>query len=587
MGSKPEVCFDKLFPKLYNTKLWLLAYEQIAARPGNMTAGIDGKTIDGTGMERIQRIIDDLKASRYQPKPVRRVLIPKANGKQRPIGIPCFEDKLLQTVVRLILEAIYEPTFSNLSHGFRTKRSCHTAIEQVKRMRGVRWWVEGDIKGFFDNLDHQVMLDTLNRRITDKRFLHLINQFLRAGYMADWQYHKTYSGVPQGGSLSPILSNIYLNELDQVMEEKITQFNQGKQRRYTSEYRHVKHLKSKAKQRAQQTGDWAEYRALDQKQLSLPAHDPQDPNYRRLYYCRYADDFVVGIVGSKADARVIKAWLTEIFENQLHLQLSEEKTHLTHAQKRIRFLGYEIKRWRADKRHRIRDKHGRVYTKRSWTYRLALLIPHDKATAFARTYGEWQRWIGTHRPGLLNLSELEILKIYNAEMRGFLNYYALTDNLTKVGAQILWIASVSFFKTLANKRQSSVSKVVRSLRKGKNCFVIPHRKANGTVKEYILLSSTKQLRRTRITYHNLDRPPNTWLYRTSTELGQRINAKQCEWCDTLKGPFEVHHIRRLKDLKGKLPWEKQMRQRQRKTMILCRECHINLHAGRLKPRHTD
>jgi retron-type reverse transcriptase len=142
MGSKPDVYFDRLFQKLYNPKLWLLAYEQIAARPGNMTAGIDGNTIDGTGMERIQRIIDDLKASRYQPKPVRRVLIPKANGKQRPIGIPCFEDKLLQTVVRLILEAIYEPTFSDRSHGFRPNRSCHTALEQVKRMRGVRWWVD-------------------------------------------------------------------------------------------------------------------------------------------------------------------------------------------------------------------------------------------------------------------------------------------------------------------------------------------------------------------------------------------------------------------------------------------------------------
>jgi hypothetical protein len=296
---------------------------------------------------------------------------------------------------------------------------------------------------------------------------------------------------------------------------------------------------------------------------------------------------LVGVIGSKAEARSIKTWLAEILETQLHLQLSEEKTHVTHARKRIRFLGYEIKRWRADKRHRIRDKHGRVYTKRSWTYRLALLIPHDKITAFTRTYGEWQSWTGTHRPGLLNLSELEILKIYNAEMRGFLNYYALTDNLSKVGARILWITSVSFFKTLANKRQSRVSKVARSLRKGKNRFVIHHRKANGTVKEYVLLSSTRQLRRSRITYHNLDRPPNTWLYRTSTELGQRINAKQCEWCDTLEGPFEVHHVRRLKDLKGKLPWEKQMLQRRRKTMVLCKECHIDLHAGRLKPRQTD
>ncbi len=587
MVSKPGVSFDQLFPKLYNPKLWLFAYEQIAARPGNMTAGTDGETIDGTGNARIQRLIDDLKASRYKPKPVRRVYIPKANGKQRPLGIPCFEDKLLQTVVRLLLEAIYEPTFSDRSHGFRPRRSCHTALEQVKHMRGVRWWVEGDIQGFFDHLDHQVLIGSLSKRITDKRFLHLIEQFLKAGYLEDWQYHQTYSGAPQGGNLSPILSNIYLNELDQAMEQQIAQFNRGKQRRYTAEYMQVKHLKRKAKHKARESGDWTEYKALNQRHLSLPAHDPQDDTYRRLYYCRYADDFVVGVIGSRADALNLKAWLNDFLRTELHLQLSADKTLVTNARKRIRFLGYEIKRWRTNKRHTVRDKHGRVYTKRSWTYRLALLIPHDKRTDFAHTYGEWQHWKGTHRPGLLNLSELEILKVYNAELAGFLNYYALADDLSKVAGRILWLTSVSFFKTLASKRQSTVSQVARSLRKGKNRYVIAHKKANGTVKEYVLLSSTKQLKRSTITYGNLDGIPNTWRYRTKTELGQRINARRCEWCGTEAGLFEVHHVRKLRDLKGKQPWERQMIERQRKTMVLCHQCHTDLHAGRLRPASTD
>lgn len=210
MAQKPEVKFDKLFQKLYNPDLWLMAYESIAPKPGNMTKGTDDRTVDGMGMERIQKVIDDLKMSRYKPMPIRRTYIEKANGKLRPLGIASFEDKLLQTVIKFILEAIYEPTFSDLSHGYRPNRSCHTALEQVKKMIGTKWWIEGDIASFFDNLDHSVLLNILGQRITDKRFLHLIQQLLQAGYIEEGEYHETYSGAPQGGNLSPILSNIYI-----------------------------------------------------------------------------------------------------------------------------------------------------------------------------------------------------------------------------------------------------------------------------------------------------------------------------------------------------------------------------------------
>lgn len=200
MAQKPDVRFDKLFQKLYNVELWLLAYQRIAPKPGNMTVGVDGKTIDGAGHRQITHLIEELKASRYVPKPSRRISIPKANGKLRPLGIPCFEEKLLMTVVKLILEAIYEPTFSEASHGFRPNRSPHTALAEVKKMTGIRWWVEGDIKGFFDHVNHETMLRILRKRITDQRFLHLIDQFLKAGYVEDWRYHQTYSGTPQGGN---------------------------------------------------------------------------------------------------------------------------------------------------------------------------------------------------------------------------------------------------------------------------------------------------------------------------------------------------------------------------------------------------
>src|SRR3989454_8571649 len=346
MTLKPEVKFDKLYQKLYNVDLWLLAYQRIAPNPGNMTPGVDGKTIDGAGLGLIQDAIADLRASRYKPIPVRRAYIPKPNGKQRPLGIPSFRDKLLGTVLKLILEAIYEPTFSENSHGFRPERSCHTALEAVKReMNGVRWWVEGDIKGYFDNVNHDTLLRILSKRITDKRFLHLIGQFLKAGYVEDWRYHQTYSGVPQGGTLSPILSNIYLDELDREMVAISTEFNQGKRRRATKEHRSLTNAIYQAKKKARTTGAWKRYKQLQQQMLQTDASDPMDPGFRRLYYIRYADDFLVGINGNKAEAEALKIWLGNYLKNELQLELSAEKTLVTSAKERVRFLGYDIKRW--------------------------------------------------------------------------------------------------------------------------------------------------------------------------------------------------------------------------------------------------
>ena len=580
MAQKPDVKLDKLFPKLYNARLWLMAYESIAPKPGNMTPGSDDSTIDGTGMKRINSVISELKASRYKPKPVRRVYIPKTNGKKRPLGIPCFEDKLLQTVVKLILEAIYEPTFSEASHGFRPGRSCHTALERVKRMNGVRWWVEGDIKSFFDDLNHETMLRILRKRITDKRFLHLIEQFMKAGYVEDWQYHKTYSGTPQGGPLSPILSNIYLNELDQAIEAKIETFSVGKRRKPDPAYRHIIYRKSGVKKVAQQTGDWKEYKKLTQQQLQMPSEDAQDSNYKRMRYVRYADDFLIGIIGSKADAIEIKAWLTKYLKTELQLGLSAEKTLITNTRDRARFLGYDIKRWAGKRRLKVRTPHGTV-TKRTTTYHLALLIPRDKCVEFARTYGNPQGWRGRHRTKLLNLSELEILMIYNAEIRGFLGYYALANNLTKMASKLMWLTTASFFRTLASKRKSTLMKVVKSLKSGPNRFVITIKKKNGAIWEYQLVSSTRQIKRKTIAFRDPDRIPNTGLYRGRTELGQRLEADECEWCGTQAGTIEVHHVRKLKDLKGKSIWERHMIERQRKTMILCRKCHRSLHAGTL------
>lgn len=580
MAQKPEVKFDKLFQKLYNTELWLIAYERIAANQGIMTAGIDGKTADGMGMELVERMISDLKASRYKPNPSRRTYRDKPNGSKRPIGIPSYEDKLLQGVVTLLLEAIYEPIFSTNSHGFRPDRSCHTALEQVKRMNGTRWWVEGDIKGFFDNLHHETLLKILEKRITDNRFLHLIRQFLEAGYIEDWQYHKTYSGTPQGGTLSPLLSNIYLNDLDQMMLKKIAEFNQGKKRRIRNEYSRLCYRRNRAKQTARQTGDWSEFKVLTKQMHRTQAADHFDENFRRMTYVRYADDFLIGIIGSKADATTCKAWLMEYLQNELHLELSQEKTLITNAKDRIQFLGYDIKRWIGDRILRLHTRQG-VKTKRTCTNHFVLLIPKDKCDAFARHYGNPHTWKGAHRSELVNLSELEILMTYNAEIRGFLNYYSLAHNLKTLGTNILYLTTGSFMRTLAAKHKSSFKKEAARLKRGPNHYVITAQNKNGKQKEYELLSSTRQLKRERVRWDKVDSKPNVHIYRNRTELGQRLRANQCEWCGTTQGKMVVHHVRKLKDLKGKTLWERRMIERQRKTLVLCHKCHTELHAGKL------
>jgi group II intron reverse transcriptase/maturase len=584
MAQKPEVQFDKLFQKLYNIELWLLAYQSIAPKQGNMTPGVDGKTIDGAGMKLILEAIADLKASRYKPIPVRRVHIPKPNGKQRPLGIPGFREKLLGTVLKLILEAIYEPTFSENSHGFRPGRSCHTALEAVKReMNGVRWWVEGDIKGYFDHVSHNTLLRILSKRITDKRFLHVIEQFLKAGYVEDWRYHQTFSGVPQGGTLSPVLSNIYLDELDQEMAAISAKFHQGKRRRATKEHRSLTNAIYLAKKKAKKTGNWSTYKALKQKQLKTEATDPLDPGYKRLCYLRYADDFLVGIHGSKTDAEEIRRELEVFLKDELQLELSPEKTLITNAKERVRFLGYDIKRWKGRRKVRFHTRQG-VKTQRTGSYHLNLLMPVDKTIKFAQTYGEINRWQGKHRSQLLNLSELEILMTYNAEVRGFLGYYSLADNLKDVAGKVLWITQTSFFRTLAGKRQCSIKKVTKSLKKGPNRYVISLEKEGRGIKEYELITSTRQLKTEKVTYGQVDFIPKTGMYQSRNELGKRLLADTCEWCGIRGTQVEVHHVRKLGNLKGKTPWERQMIERRRKTMVLCVECHDELHAGTLSEK---
>ena len=234
---KNDVKAKDLFKLLSYDAIWYQSYQNIYSNRGAFTRGVNSDTLDGFNKIRLDKIKNELFNNTYQPTPVRRVLIPKSNGKTRPLGIPTGTDKLVQEACRIILEAIYEPKFSNLSHGFRPNRSCHTALKDIYLWKGTKWYIEADIKGCFDNIDHKILLTILEDKIVDIRFINLIRKFLKAGYVEDWKYGKTYSGTPQGGIISPILMNIYLNMLDKHVESIIGEINnKPNERRRNEEY---------------------------------------------------------------------------------------------------------------------------------------------------------------------------------------------------------------------------------------------------------------------------------------------------------------------------------------------------------------
>lgn len=342
--------YERIYRILFNEEMFMLAYERIKSKPGNMTPGTDGLTIDGMTIDRIGKLIECLKDESYSPQPAKRVYIPKKNGKKRPLGIPTIEDKLVQEVTRMILEAIYEGHFESTSHGFRPFKSCHTALISIKKtFTGMRWFIEGDIKGFFDNIHHATLIDILRMRIADERFIRLIWKFLRAGYLEEWYFNKTYSGTPQGGIVSPILANIYLDQFDKYMKEYATLFDKGESRKIRNEYMNLNMRTVNRRKKRKATEDPVEAAALDaeikqlQKQLrSMPVRDEMDENYRRLKYVRYADDFLIGVIGSKQECERIKEDITNYMRDRLKLELSAEKTLITHAREEAKFLGYRI-----------------------------------------------------------------------------------------------------------------------------------------------------------------------------------------------------------------------------------------------------
>ena len=576
--------------------LWLQAYANIQANKGSMTEGVSKATIDGFSMERVERLIAQLKAGTYRPKPSKRVFIPKSSGKRRPLGIPSADDKLVQEVWRILLEAVYEPVFVPQSHGFRPGKSCHTALLEIKRTwRAAKWFAEFDIRGCFENIRHDILVALLEKRIEDRKFINVIKAMLKAGYMQGWTYHNTYSGTPQGGIVSPILSNVFLHELDEFV--LALPFNKGKRRARSKAYHNLESQRSRLKRtikrlRAENQHEEAQrvfktYRKLSQKQNEMTFGEARDPNFRRLWYCRYADDFLLGIIGSKAEAEAIKARVTAFIEEVLKLEISPEKTAIRHSKDGVIFLGYHVRVFsKSNVRKQVRQgSHCRM---RNTTEVMALNVPKERVQQFClkKGYGNLnEARIGRkikHRPELQRLSDVEIVLSYNAELQGLANYYALAYGVKQALSHLTYVAHYSLYKTLANKHKSTVGKTIARLTMGDYQAVTCE--VQGQVKEYRVFR-LKDFQPTHRVQIDPDTQPNSARYRGFSEIVQRLQAQVCEYCGADEGGMEVHHIRRLKDIKdGKAAWQKLMIARHRKTLVLCVPCHRALHKGTLPDR---
>jgi group II intron reverse transcriptase/maturase len=591
--QSPEYVFDRLYRNLFNPDFYMLAYSNLHAKEGNITPGTDGKTIDGFNIKQIEGLIGKLRNETYYPNPSKRTYRKKKNGKLRPLGIPSFSDKLVQEVLRMILEAIYEPIFKETSHGFRPGKSCHTALLEVKTTcKGVTWVVEGDIKGFFDNIDHDVLLSLISKKIADGRIIELLRRFLKAGYLEFHQVKYSLTGTPQGNVISPILANIYLHEIDKFMEERCRHYSTNKKsKRQNPEY----HKLNNCRYQARKKGDYGLADKLLADMRKLPAHDPMDPGYIRVKYVRYADDFLILVNGSKQLAQTLKTEAGSFLRDKLRLELSEEKTLITHlATERVRFLGYEISKSQENSAV-TKDSIGR--TKRTVNGTIQLLVPGDVINNKLQKFRRDKKPIA--RPERVNDSPLNTLTVYNAEIQGLYNYYRLaTDVSTKLN-KFKHYHYGSLLKTIAQKEKTHISKVLK-----KHGVTVSRKQGTGTRKIFGVSYATKDGLHTR-TYFNeplrkMDTPcPGKGAdgiavsaYTPRHQIIDRYNAKKCELCGLEtdnQGDFEIHHVRRLKDIKQKyakrgaaMPqWVLKMAALSRKTLVVCKSCHTKVHRGEM------
>ena len=428
----------RVYKFMLDKRMFEIAYAKLRSKPGNMTNSLNPTTLDGISGEWISKTIESLRDESFQFSPSRRVNIPKKTGGSRPLTIAPPRDKIVMEIMRLILEAIFDPIFSEHSHGFRSNKSCHTALKSIRKTFGVAtWYIEGDIAKCFDSIDHQNLMCLIESKIHDRKFTRLIWKSLRAGYFEFRHYQNSIIGVPQGSVISPILSNIYLNQFDIFIESLKNEFDKGKRVKAYKPYKNLNYKLNRHKERQDLT-------KIEMRKL--PTRDPFDSSFRRLVYVRYADDWIVGIRGSYKEAVSIMERIKLFLRSKLKLTLAEDKTLITHAatQKAFFLSVYIFKA-----RHRTYRKDRGKTVRNALEIRMEAPIQKvvDKLTKanFVRNKRSWPKFIW------LQNSLPEIINLYNSVLRGYVNYYSFVNNRGSFATYIYYLLRGSCAKLLATK----------------------------------------------------------------------------------------------------------------------------------------
>jgi len=569
---------QKLYKLMTQQDLYVVAYQRIKSNPGNMTPGTDDETLDGFSLDEITKIIREMQTEQYQCKPVRRTYIPKANGKLRKLGIPCTRDKVVQEVVRMILEAVYDSPkgsyFKDTSHGFRRERSCHTALRDVQRQwTGVTWIIEGDVKNCFDDVDHEILVNILREKISDERFINLIKKILSAGYLDLDEIRKdSLAGTPQGGIVSPILSNIYLHKLDEFVEQKREELERGKHRKHNLEYKRIQDRKlymAKAGKTKSQ-----EFKELDKRQKQLPSMDVRDPDFVRIKYVRYADDWMIGVIGPHELAEQLKQEVKDFLSSKLKLTLSEEKTIITNAHSQeAKFLGYKVKVGRTlkEQKQKMARNRWRAVKKRTTGNEVILRVPMNEllkrlqAKGFCDANGKPK-----HRAPWTLLDDDQIVLLYSSINRGLQEFYRPADDFHRL-IRVQYILRSSLAKTLAAKHQCSTSRIVCGrdikvrVKRGDKVREIVFWQSKDWTTQRSAFSQSKKVDLVRMNIR----------MRTRSKLG---------WPCCICGDddhVQMHHVRHIRKM-----GEKQARgftrvlvALNRKQIPVCERCHRLIHAG--------
>lgn len=579
----PTKRFDRLYRLLRQDELLALAKERIAKNKGAQTPGVDGRKMSDIENEDLVQLSQELAKGTYQPRPVRRGYVPKKNGRLRPLGIPTSLDKVVQSGVALILEAIYEPIFRKCSHGFRPERSTITALRQVSTAyrAGAKWIIEGDITDCFGSLPHSVILNCLRKRIKDERFIDSIRKMLQAGVMEEGKFTPTYSGAPQGGIASPILANVVLHELDTWLEDQMgvnpppetaEQCNARSNPEYMRLHYRIMDIRRQLDGRLPmpKKATPESLRQERQEKLRLRALQPRSLPRKVTYYTRYADDFAIFLCdASKEEAEQMKRAVAEWMNANLNLTLNQEKTHVTHWQDKVRFLGYELEG--------RKNKNGT-----GW---LHLAVPKD---AVRRVVEKIQQ--ATRYP---QAPEYDVFTNVNAVARGWTNYYRYAHNNNVIGGKLSMVIFWHTVHYLGKRHRRSLAKVMhdhyaRDPNTGcKGLFISKPGKSPTPENRYFIWHKTpKRLGLSSIAAKDVqDRPaPINQNWAQGRSLHKKLETQtraelRCEQCGAIGVMLYVHHPNRLAKAKRVKKGAGNVAQSgiEQQTKLLCHACHMAHH----------